>query len=63
MVRPGVAGIAAPIRHHLGEGVGAIGVVGPSERLLAADGEALEDLRARVVETAARISAHLQERQ
>lgn len=60
--RPDVAAIAAPIRHHLGVGVGAIAVVGPRERLLAADGVPLDPLRSHVVETAERISSHLQEK-
>lgn len=60
--RPGVAAIAAPIRHHLSAGVGAIAVVGPRERLLSADGVPLDLLRARVVETARWISDHLEEK-
>lgn len=58
--RPGVAGLAAPIRHQLGVAVGAIAVVGPAERLQSANGEPLAPLLRRVVETAALISTNLQ---
>lgn len=35
--RPGIAAVAAPVRHRVGVGVGALAVVGPRERLLTGD--------------------------
>lgn len=60
--RPGVASLAAPIRHHVGVGVGALAVVGPRERIVSTVGEALPELVDHVVGAAAAISARLEER-
>lgn len=59
---PGVASLAAPLRHHAGATVGALGVVGPRDRLLDAAGRPRSGLAAQVVETAAAISDHLEEK-
>lgn len=61
-LRPGVAAVAAPIRHHLGVGVGALAVVGPRERVLSAAGEPVPGLVDQVVAAAAAVSAHLEDR-
>jgi DNA-binding IclR family transcriptional regulator len=53
----GDAGIAAPVFDHTGEPVGAVGVVGPVERLL--DEQAREHLAVAVRETARRLSRDL----
>ncbi|MFB9313836.1 IclR family transcriptional regulator [Nocardioides plantarum] len=60
--RPGIASLAAPIRHHAGLGVGALAVLGPRERVLTGSGEPLPGLVEQVVGAAAAVSARLQER-
>ena len=60
--RPGVAGLAAPIRHHVGVGVGALAVVGPRDRVLTAAGAPVPRLVDQVVAAARAISHTLQER-
>jgi DNA-binding IclR family transcriptional regulator len=60
--RPGIAAIAAPVRHHLGVGVGALAVVGPRERIYAAAGEPAHTLVEQVVAAAAAVSNHLEDR-
>lgn len=59
---PGVAAVAAPVRHHAGVGVGALAVVGPQERVLAVGGAPAPRLVEQVVDAAAAISAHLEDR-
>jgi len=61
-LRPGVAAVAAPVRHHLGIGVGALGVVGPRERVLGPDGQPRPGIAEQVVSTAEAVAATLQER-
>ena len=61
-MRPGVAAIAAPIRHHVGVGVGALAVVGPRERLLTAGGTPRAGLVDQVVAAAHAVASTLQER-
>ncbi len=61
-LRPGVAALAAPLRHHLGVGVGALAVVGPRERVVATSGDPLPGLTEQVVAAAAAVSAHLEDR-
>ncbi|MDO9457991.1 IclR family transcriptional regulator [Nocardioides sp.] len=61
-LRPGVAAIAAPVRHHLGIGVGALAVVGPRERVLSVAGDPVPALVEQVVAAAAAVSAHLEDR-
>lgn len=60
--RPGVAAVAAPVRHHLGIGVGALAVVGPRERVLSTDGAPRPGIAEQVVASAEAIAATLQER-
>lgn len=63
--RPGVAALAAPVRQHPGlgggVGVGALAVVGPSERLLVG-GAARPGLAEQVVAASDAVSATLQDR-
>ncbi|WP_137294868.1 IclR family transcriptional regulator [Nocardioides dongxiaopingii] len=61
-LRPGVAAVAAPIRHHIGIGVGALAVVGPRDRVIAAAGEPRAGIVDQVVAAADAISVHLQDR-
>lgn len=60
--RLGVAALAAPVRHHVGVGVGALAVVGPSERVLGVGGEPQPGLVDQLVAAADAVSATLQER-
>lgn len=60
--RVGVAAIAAPIRHHVGIGVGALAVAGPREQVLTPAGEARPDLVGHLVGAANEIAATLHER-
>lgn len=60
--RPGTASIAAPVRHHLGVGVGALAVVGPRERVLTPAGEPLPGLVEHVVSAADAVSERLEDR-
>lgn len=60
--RPGLASIAAPIRHHAGVGVGALGVVGPRERVLTPSGGPAAGLVEAIVTAADAVSDRLQER-
>ncbi len=60
--QPGMAAIAAPIRHHMGVGVGALAVAGPRERVLAAGGGPRTGLVDHLVAAADAISGTLQER-
>lgn len=61
-LRPGVAGLAAPIRHHVGVGVGALAVVGPRDLVLTPSGVPLDGLPEQVVAAASATSNTLQER-
>lgn len=58
----GTAAVAAPIRHHGGVVVGALGVAGPRDRVLAASGTPWPGLPERVVSTARAVSGTLRER-
>jgi DNA-binding IclR family transcriptional regulator len=60
--RPGVATVAAPIRHRVGVGVGALGVTGPRDRLVTVAGEPREEVVTQVRAAAAAVSANLLER-
>ncbi|MBA3782542.1 MAG: IclR family transcriptional regulator [Nocardioides sp.] len=60
--RPGSAGLAAPIRHHVGIGVGAMAVSGPRDRLLQASGAPREGLVEQVVAAADATANMLQDR-
>ncbi|WP_170286090.1 IclR family transcriptional regulator [Nocardioides rubriscoriae] len=60
--RPGVAALAAPIRHHVGVGVGALAVVGLRERVLTPAGEPLPGLLEQLVAAGSAISDRLEER-
>ncbi len=60
--RPGVAALAAPIRHHAGVGVGALAVVGPRERVLTTTGDPLPGLVEQLVGASGAVSARLEER-
>jgi DNA-binding IclR family transcriptional regulator len=60
--RPGIAAVAAPIRHHVGVGVGALAVVGSRERVLTSSGEPLPGLVDQLVGAADAISTTLQDR-
>ena len=59
---PGTAGLAAPICHHVGVGVGAIGVVGPRDRVLQPSGAPHDGLVEQVVAAATATANTLQER-
>lgn len=61
-LRPGVAALAAPVRHRLGVAVGALGVVGPRDRLLTPGGTPRPGLPEQVTAAAHSISATLQDR-
>lgn len=54
-----VGAIAAPIRRYGGLGVGAIAVIGPTERIFTSHGAPMRDLAERVVSSARAISTHL----
>jgi DNA-binding IclR family transcriptional regulator len=60
--RPGMAALAAPIRHHVGIGVGALGVVGPRERVLTPAGDPVPGLVEQLVAAGDAVSARLEER-
>lgn len=60
--RPGVAALAAPVRHHAGVGVGALVVLGARSRVLGARREPRAVLVEHLVASADAISATLQER-
>lgn len=60
--RPGIAVLAAPIRHHVGVGVGALAVVGPRDRVLTPAGEPTRGLVDQIEAAARAISSTLQDR-
>lgn len=59
---PGTAALAAPIRHRVGIGVGAMAVVGPRDQVLQASGEPHEGLAEQVVAAAQATASTLQDR-
>lgn len=62
MLAPGVAALAAPIRHHGGAVVGALAVVGPSTSVVGVGGEPRPSLPELVSTTARSVSSTLEER-
>jgi len=60
--RPGIAALAAPIKHHVGVGVGALAVVGPRDRVLTPAGEPGPGLVDQIEAAARAISNTLQDR-
>ncbi len=61
-LHPGVAALAAPLRHHVGVGVGALALVGWRDRLLTSTGAPRDDLVEQLESAAHAISATLQDR-
>lgn len=59
--RPGIAALAAPIRHHAGLGVAALAVVGPQERVVDAAGRPRRRLLEQTMEAASAIITGLED--